>query len=218
MNSTLAFAKIRNLGVPFVETADVAALLRCSTDAANKTLVRLSRAGLITSIKPRLWSLSARVDPAALVESLTKPFPSYVSLQSALFLHGMTSQIPSRTYVVTLGRTRVVRTAVGEFSIHHVVPEVFDGFDFGARDFPLATPEKALLDVFYLSATRARLFSHLPELELPVRFDMRAVRRHMAKIESARLRSIVERRVDALLVTQQRSGTRTRAAVPFGRR
>lgn len=37
-------------------------------------------------------------------------------------------------------------TEVGTFSIHHVAPEIFGGFEETGRGAKLATPEKALFD------------------------------------------------------------------------
>ena len=79
----------------------------------------------------------------------------------------MISQIPRSTYVVTLGRPQEVETSLGDFSIHTVAPEVFGGFVATPEGALIASPEKALFDVFYLSGTRPRTFSSLPEVELP---------------------------------------------------
>jgi predicted transcriptional regulator of viral defense system len=132
-----------------------------------------------------------------LPDRLTAPYPSYVSLQSALYLHGMISQIPQVTYVVSLERR--IRTSVGTFSAHHVVPELFGGFDVLDSGVKLATPEKALIDVFYLSGTRTRLFAAVPELELPRRFRTREAQAWAKRIQSARLRTIVTGKLDATL-------------------
>ena len=42
-----------------------------------------------------LWATDLSLDPLRLPEYLTAPLPSYVSFQSALFFHGMISQIPN---------------------------------------------------------------------------------------------------------------------------
>jgi predicted transcriptional regulator of viral defense system len=48
---------------------------------------------------------------------LTAPFPAYVSLQSALYLHGMVSQVPAVTYAVMLARARRFVTPLGTVAI-----------------------------------------------------------------------------------------------------
>jgi hypothetical protein len=63
----------------------------------------------------------------------------------------------------------------------------------------LATPEKALVDFLYLSPTRGRLFTALPELELPRGFRRSVAREWVRRIPSQRLRTIVARRLDEVL-------------------
>ena len=130
---------------------------------------------------------------------LTAPTPCYLSLQSALYFHGMVSQIPQRLYVVSPGRTRLIRTPMGAVSVHHVVPAWFTGFvvDPGTG-VPMASPEKALADFLYLTSARSRLFAALPELDLPKGFKWPLVRRFARLIAAPRRRVMVERRLRAL--------------------
>ncbi len=198
MTSTEGFARLRNLGATIIETADAAAALHMSPDAAQKLLERLRKAGLVRRVFHGLWAFIERVDPLMLPDHLTAPFPSYVSLQTALYHHGLISQIPAVMYAVTLGRGRRVRTDVGTFSLHHVSPALFDGFEIDPAGLKLATPEKALFDVLYLSGKRTREFSTLPEVEFPAGFRWSELRHWMARISSPRDRTIVERRIQAL--------------------
>jgi predicted transcriptional regulator of viral defense system len=191
MNAAEALGRLHDLRVPVFTTADAAVLLVASVDAANKTLKRLAKAGLILPLRHGLWAVGKTVDPLLLPDYVTAPYPSYVSLQSALYLHGMISQIPQVTYAVSLDRTQRIRTAVGTLSIHRVAPTFFGGFDLLESGVKLAKPEKALLDVFYLSGTRTRLFAALPELELPRGFRIKEARAWLDRIPSKRLRTVV---------------------------
>jgi len=200
MNAARALALLRGLDSPAFTTSDAAARLKSSIPAASQTLRRLRAAGLVRFVRRGLWTLSDPVDPLALAEHLTAPHAAYVSLQTALYLHGMIEQIPSVTYVVSLSRTRRIRTTFGTFSVHRMAPEFFGGFEVSGRTgAKIATPEKALLDVLYLSGNRSRLFAALPELELPRRFRRGETRRWIARIPSARLRTLVTRRLAAHL-------------------
>ena len=58
----------------------------------------------------------------------------------------------------------------------------------------MATPEKALLDVLYLSSARSLLFSSLPELEIPRSFNRKEAVNMIEKIPSLRIRSIVRKK------------------------
>ena len=200
MTSSEAYGRLLALGVPTVETADVAAALQLSATAATKLLVRLGKAKLITRLRPGLWLLARSApNPYGLAEALTVPLPSYVSLQTALYLHGLIDQVPGVFYLVSLARTQKIHTGIGVYSVHHIAPELFDGFETRADGTKLATPEKALFDVAYLSGGRSRLFAHLPELELPARFRGSRLHRWSRRINSPRKRSMVESRIDAML-------------------
>lgn len=199
MNAREALARLRRLGIPVIHTADAAAALGLSKTAATMTLSRLLEVGLVSSVRHGLWWVDGAVDPYRLPEYLTAPLESYLSLHTALHLRGLIEQIPEIFYAVTLGRTQRALTRAGTFSLHHVAPEVFGGFEETDAGIKLATAEKALFDVAYLSAGRSRLFATLPELELPRGFRQSELRRWIHRIPSARSRTLTERRVAAFL-------------------
>lgn len=199
MNATLAFAILRTLGVPAIDTADAAAALKLTTAAASQTLTRLARVGLIRPVRHGTWWLEDALDPLRLPEYLTAPLPAYVSLQTALHRHGLIEQIPEVVYAVSLAKTQRVKTTVGTFSIHHVAPEVFGGFTETERGAKIATAEKALFDFAYLSSGRSRLFTSLPELELPRGFKRKELWQWLAKIPSERSRTVTSQKLEELL-------------------
>jgi predicted transcriptional regulator of viral defense system len=218
MNAVSALAHLRGLGKPVVTTNDVSLALGVERSAATQTLKRLAADGLVKKIRHGLWAVDPAVDPLALPEYLTAPFPSYVSFQSALFLHGMVSQIPEVIYVASLAQTRKVKTKLGAFSIHRLAPKFFGGHALKESGVRLATPEKVLLDVLYLGPTRSRMFAHLPEVEIPKGFDRRKAYDWVARIPTSPRRTSVERRLERLLnmhgrqtePTRQRRRTRER--------
>lgn len=194
-----AFARIEALGQPLFETKDVAALLGVENSNANKIVSRLARGGLIVPIARGKWALRNRLNKLAIAEHLTSPYPAYVSLQTALYHHGMISQIPAVTYAVSLARTRRYKTPVGTFSIHHVAPDFFFGFGLDpSGNARIATPEKALVDVFYLGPTRTRLFVKLPEIEYPSKFSWKKALAMTGKVKGRARRTFVERALTSL--------------------
>jgi hypothetical protein len=56
----------------------------------------------------------------------------------------------------------------------------------------MATPEKALIDLLYLSPVKTRLFAGLPELELGKDFNRRLAADYIRMIPSQRRRTLVE--------------------------
>lgn len=202
MNAREALARLRALGVPVIRTADAATALAQSTAAATRTLSRLADASLVASVRHGAWWIAeGAVDAYRLPEYLTSPLPSYVSLQSALSLRGLIEQIPERVFAVSLARTQRIATSAGTISIHHVAPEVFGGFEESATGVKLATAEKALFDMAYLSGGRSRLFTRLPELDLPPRFRRAELRHWIARIPSARGRTLTSSRLERMLAS-----------------
>lgn len=196
---TEALADLRRMNTVVLTTEDASLRLRLSRSAASRMLARLATVGLVLRLRRGLWSLDREVDPLLLPDYLTAPFPAYVSLQSALYFHGMISQVPQVIYVASLRATRRVRTAVGVYSIHRLSPSFFGGYRTMESGLRLATPEKALLDVLYLAPARSRLFAALPEVEIPRRFDRREARRWLDRIPPGPRRRHVEEKLAALL-------------------
>jgi predicted transcriptional regulator of viral defense system len=200
VNASEAMKRLRAMGAPVFSTSDAGVALGLRIDAASHTMRRLSESGLIVALRRGLWSLDQPSDPLGLVEYLTAPYPAYVSLQSALYLRGMVDQMPAVVYAVSPGRTQKIKTSVANYSIHHIPPEFFGGFEFRAESgVKLAIPEKAIVDLLYLSGTPLRLFRSLPELELPPEFRVRTARAWIERIESPRLRALVKNRFAELM-------------------
>jgi len=87
VNASEALSRLRGMRVLAVTTSDAAALLRLAPDAASHTLRRLASAGLISPVRRGLWALAEPLDPLTITDYVTAPYPSYVSLQTALYLH-----------------------------------------------------------------------------------------------------------------------------------
>ena len=189
-----ALARIQQTEQTVMRTADVMALLDVNKDHASQILSRLAGSGHLLRLKRGTWLVSRTRDPLPLVGYLTAPLPSYVSLQTALYHHGMISQMPTVIYCVSLTRTRVYATPVGTFSVHHISAPFFGAHEqHGVKGVKMATPEKALLDFLYLSSTKTRLFAALPELDLSAGFSIRNAERLLLRIPSRHRRTMVQR-------------------------
>ena len=194
MNQIEALQKLQQLGAPVFETRDVAALLAVTTANANVILRRLAERGLLTHLTRGRWLLGRDAARFSLPELICAPHPAYVSLQSALFHHGIIEQVPAVIYAVTLARPRRVTTPLGTISYHRLPPELFLGFDVDERGVKIATAEKALFDVFYLSPARSRLFAKLPELEFARDFRWAQIRDYAKLVNCDTRRTHIERR------------------------
>jgi predicted transcriptional regulator of viral defense system len=198
MNQSEALQKIQRLGVPAFETRDISALLRVTPTNASVLLSRLADRGFVRRLTRGRWSVGAQPSREQLAEQVAAPSPAYVSLQSALFRHGLIEQVPEVLYAVTLGRARRVRTPSGTVSLHRMPPGLFGGYRTANDGAKVATAEKALFDLLYLSPTRSRLFASLPEMELPRSFHWGEVTHWAKKIAGKSRRSFVEQKLASL--------------------
>lgn len=187
-----AHARLLKMNQSVFRTADAAACLEIENAHASKVLDRLAETGHGLHLARSLWVFPAQVNPLALPEYLTAPLPSYISLQSALYYHGMISQIPAIIYAVSPARTRRFTTPLGTISIHHLPPDLYCGYEvIGAERLKIATPEKALVDLLYLRPAKSHLFRALPEIEWPDQFKPDTARRMISRIVSSRRRNMV---------------------------
>lgn len=193
MRTSERYARLEALGRPVITTAEVAVVWGSSVNTATVALARLADAGLVRRVRHGIWKVGpGAVDPRDVLPVLTHPYPSYVSLWSALFEHGMIEQIPTSLYAASLDRSRTVPTSGGEFSLHHIHPELFGGIEgqTGTRA-GTATPEKALFDTVYLLSARGGSVT-LPEVELSEGFAEADLWRWVERVPSTRLHTMVE--------------------------
>ena len=198
MNAGRALETLRGLGRPIVRTAEAASVLGVSTSNASHLLASLEAAGSVLRVTPGRWSVFGRPKPYVVASWLTDPYPSYVSLYTALSRWGLIRQVPRTVYVVSLDRTKTVTTPVATYSVHRMPPELFGGYEDrdGER---MAAAEKAVFDTLYLSRARGHRFSHLTEVELPAGFRSELLRGWATRISDPRVRSFVETRIDDFL-------------------
>lgn len=147
---------IQQHGLRVFTSADVITLAGLTPAAATKALTRLSRQDLVARIKKGVWvsRLPADVNPYEAVPYLRAPWPAYVSLYSALADYGVVEEIPHIVYAVSAALPKRYRTAIGEFSIHHLPERLMWGYAIkrqGQAAYPVAEPEKAFLDLIYLA-------------------------------------------------------------------
>jgi predicted transcriptional regulator of viral defense system len=199
MNQIEALQRLRELSTPAVESRDVAALLQVSPSNATTILRRLAAEGLIVHLSRGRWLIDPKIDRLALPELISAPYPAYISLQSALFHHGMIEQVPSVIYAVTPARPRRLRTPMGTISYHRMPPELFKGFELLSGSYAkIATPEKAIFDVVYLAPGRSRVFSKLPELTIPPRFQWKRLKEYTELVKSPGRRAFIAERIRML--------------------
>jgi len=157
-----SFDKILVLMGPAFRTREFSAALGKSAGYARLVLHRLKKRGELENLKRGWWA-----QPNALPEEVAAiiSYPCYVSFQSALYGHGLTTQLPLKVQIVVSRKARkyaVFSTRVQEY---RVPKQAFNGYDV-RKGLPLATPEKAFADCLRLprSCPAIILVEALPKL------------------------------------------------------
>ena len=199
---------------PVFSTAEVAERAGIALSNAARDLAELARNGMVTRIRRGLWAVAHHPDfsPYAVVPHLfAVPPGGYVSLLSALNLHGMIDQIPSVVHVVTTTQRPVLRTPVATYEFFKIQAGLFGGFKPYLRtgNFDIATSDKALFDTLYFSARKGRRFASLPEVEMPADFSTSEMERWIALIDHPPLRIAVGKRWERLARRVGRGASRS---------
>jgi predicted transcriptional regulator of viral defense system len=125
--------------------------------ALSVQLSRWVRLGKLVRLRRGVFLLPAGLSrggaPLEYVANLLV-LPSYVSLERALSFHGLIPERVPLVQSVTLARPMSFETAVGDFQYRHVKQAWFFGYaetEIGSASALMALPEKALLDMIYLS-------------------------------------------------------------------
>jgi hypothetical protein len=164
-----------------------------SLSNVSRDLTKLEEEQLILRVKRGVWAITGHPDlsPFAVVPHLfDTEGKGYVSLLSALNLHGMIDQIPRVVHIVTTTQRVRLKTPLGTYEFSRINPKLFGGFGpyRGLGNFDIASPEKALFDILYLSVRKGRRFSYLPEVELPSKFSSAELESWISRVDHVPLR------------------------------
>jgi predicted transcriptional regulator of viral defense system len=175
-------------------------------------LSRWVRTGRLVQLKKGLYTVTEpyrNVIPHPFVLANAMKRASYVSLQSALGHFGMIPEHVPTVTSVTTQRPERVDTQLGQFIFRRIRKNWFCGYQqvdlgSGQRVF-VATPEKALLDIVYLTPG-ADSYDFLAELRLQSleSLDLNALRQLAEISRSAKLRRAVKHIAE--LVEQEAKG------------
>jgi len=143
--------KIKKLYFGYEEIARVFGI---SAPSAKVTASRYAKQGLLLRIKKNVyvrrevWNAAGREEKFFLAN--LGQVPSYISLMTALEYYEITTQILRDFFEsVAIKRTKEINLNGSVFRYTKVTSGLYFGFK-KEKDFFIATPEKALLDAFYL--------------------------------------------------------------------
>jgi len=147
---------VQRHGLRVFSSADMITLTGMRPAAATMALRRLAAQDLVARIKRGVWvnRLAADLNPYEALPHLRAPWPTYISLYSALADHGIIEEVPRVVYGISSALPKRYRTPIGEFQIHHLAERLIWGYDMrktGQGSYPMADAEKAFLDQVYLA-------------------------------------------------------------------
>ena len=140
-------------------------------DQVRVQLSRWVRSGRVVRIHKGWYTLREpfrRVRLDMNIVACTIKSGSYVSLQSALAYHSMIPEYVPETTCVTTERPLIIDSPMGRMRYRHIKNAAFFGYsqdDSGTQPAYIAKPEKALLDLLYLTPGSADA-DYLSELRL----------------------------------------------------
>ncbi len=199
MNKQPVLFFVKNLNRSVFTTNEVALVSGKSLSVVTQSLNTLQKQGLVLKIYRGIWAQTGAKDisPYNVIPFLFSRHRAYVSFISALHLYGIIEQIPQVITLASTAHTRVIHTGIGVFSVHRIMPEFFEGFNWyrGTESFLIAEPEKALVDSLYLSACRKNQFGHFPELHFPKTFSFKKAKNWVERIPNSSIAAAVQKKL-----------------------
>lgn len=194
---------VQRLNRTIFRTDEIVSVSGKSSSTVTQALNTLQKQGLVFKLYRGIWAEAGAKDisPYNVMPFLLLRQQAYISFISALHLYGIIEQIPQVITVASTAHTRTISTEVGLFSIHHIIPEFFDGFQWykGTGSFLIAEPEKALVDSLYLSVCKKKQFGHFPELYFPKTFSFKKAKNWAGKIPNVRIAASVQEKLRNIL-------------------
>ncbi|MDO8734284.1 MAG: hypothetical protein Q7K21_03900 [Elusimicrobiota bacterium] len=117
----------------------------------------------------------------------------------------MIEQIPQTITLASTTHTRKIKTAVGTFIVHKILPSYFFGFDWykGTENFLIAAPEKALADCLYLFTRKKKQYGYFPELNLIKPFSIKKTEEYIRRIPDKHSRISAQSRLKEIIRNQK---------------
>lgn len=137
----------------------------------SKNLSRWQKKSYIIKLRNGLYTFPEYIDKPNLNLYLANRLyqPSYISLHFALNFYGIIPEVINRVTSVSTLKSKQFNNALGEFTFQSVQPKMFFGYEIKKTDLwdvQMASPEKAVVDLFHLFP----IYNTLEDME-HLRFD-----------------------------------------------
>ncbi|MHC4457339.1 MAG: type IV toxin-antitoxin system AbiEi family antitoxin domain-containing protein [Planctomycetota bacterium] len=150
----MKFLELRTIHKLYFGYEEIARVLGISPASARISASRYVRQGLLVRIKRNMyvlqevWNTLGRAEKFVLVNM--GQTPSYLSLMTALDYYEITTQMQRDFFEsVAVKRTKEIQINGSVFRYSKIAGNLYFGFK-KEKEYFIATPEKALVDAFYL--------------------------------------------------------------------
>ena len=146
--------RLNNISKFYFGYEDIAKTLGISAGSAKVTASRYVKQGILVRVKRNMYVLRSTWKAAGREEKFLLAnlgqVPSYISLMSALDYYEITTQVQRDFFEsAAIKRTKEIEIDGSIFKYIKINSAYYFGFK-KEKDFFIATPEKALVDAFYL--------------------------------------------------------------------
>jgi predicted transcriptional regulator of viral defense system len=190
----------------FFTTREFALANKITIPASLERLKRLAKKKYLIKLNRGVWANPNHpfFNPFLAVPYLLGNDQGYVSFLSALSKEAIISQIPQVIQVATTGRSRLLRTPIATYEFFQLNPSchrqgINQAITQSKQAYLIASPEKALLDLLYLSSRKGNRFESLPELDLSENFNKKTFWKLLTEsVQDSKIRSAIKSKADLL--------------------
>ncbi len=143
--------QLKEINKLYFTTRDLQAIGGYNPNTLYVVLNRLVKEGKLIRLTSGIYILPERYGEIERIANSIY-FPSYLSFESALAKYGIISQIPYTLMFATPLKTRTILLDNYRVEYRSIKEELFFGYTTNPDGLLIATPEKALFDMIYLSS------------------------------------------------------------------
>lgn len=190
----------------FFTTREFALASNITIPASLERLKRLAQKKYLLKLNRGLWANPHHpfFNPFLAVPYLLGNDQGYVSFLSALSKEAIISQIPQVIQVATTGKSKFLKTPIGNFEFFQLNPSchkhgITQASSTTKQTYLIASPEKALLDLLYLSTRKGKRFGSLPALDFSENFNKTIFWKLLTEaVQDSRIRSAIKSKANLL--------------------
>lgn len=184
---TKLIQKIKNIPKSYFSFTDLKKISELSDESLKVAISRMIKNGEIIKLRKGVYALDiSKISWENFAVEMYSP--SYLSFEWALARHNILSQKPINLTLAVAKRSKKIITPQNIIIYHHLQPKLFWGFA-KEDNYLLAEPEKAFLDLAYLSLNGYAKFD-IEEMNLEL-LDKVKLRKYLKKIGCKKLNNLL---------------------------